>query len=112
LAFWSDAPAPQHLDKPRRVGVGLLALLRDLRGIGLLCMHGADSPEQPGSRTENCTRLGALEALRVRLRENRTRSMSSPDERFSSLLASIARQSLEDRHHANIGRHRQRSLRH
>ena len=32
----------QHLDEPGRIELGLPALLRDLRGIGLLCMHGAD----------------------------------------------------------------------
>jgi hypothetical protein len=35
----------QHLDELGRIELGLPALLRDLRGIGLLCMHGADCAE-------------------------------------------------------------------
>ncbi len=39
----------QHLNKGRRIALGLPALLRNLRGVGLLCMHGADSPGAPSS---------------------------------------------------------------
>jgi hypothetical protein len=35
----------QHLDQLGRIELGLPALLRDLGGIGLLCMHGAEGAE-------------------------------------------------------------------